>query len=171
MESWAAWAAWRESSRSCARLARAAIGSSTKVLVRVVAAMAKNVFQVRVEVVGGTVAATVGHGVVLAAAGLQLLKTGWYSGASGDRVVALAEGLDTPLVRRSTLAGRAGYCSNREPLLRKLQMVEKLMDSKCSDSGMESSLVGSATKWASRRCSRLALVVVVIAFSNMSFAS
>ena len=126
---------------------------------------------VRVEVVGGTVAATVGHGVVLAAAGLQLLKTGWYSGASGDRVVALAEGLDTPLVRRSTLAGRAGYCSNREPLLRKLQMVEKLMDSKCSDSGMESSLVGSATKWASRRCSRLALVVVVIAFSNMSFAS
>ena len=40
-----------------------------------------------------------------------------------------------------------------------------------SDSGMESSLAGSATKWASRRCSRLALVVVVIAFSNMSFAS
>ena len=108
---------------------------------------------------------------MLAAAGLQLLKTGWYSGASGDRVVALAEGLDTPLVRRSTLAGRAGYCSNREPLLRKLQMVEKLMDSKCSDSGMESSLAGSATKWASRRRSRLALVVVVISFRNMSFAS
>lgn len=88
-----------------------------------------------------------------AAAGLQLVNMEWNSGAAGERVVELADILFPPLVLRSTLAGRAGYCSKMEPFLSSVQMVEKGMTSRRSDSGVKSSALGSAAIKASRRLS------------------